>query len=521
MGDANRRRQVPSVGTLLSVTAVAVILATVLASVLSLAELHSGGVGEQITQILGAIAAALFLGAGVLRVSRWRIARDPRSLLMGAALIVLGGVSLPLTSLAGVIIRDEPASQLRAATAVWTTGVAMVLVLRALTSTDNVIRRAVRELLWPILLAVSGFLALLALHLSAPELMTSQELPAVVVGGSVLALCWLYLGLEAALRSDQRPWAGRVSPLLGCMGVAEALRVVSAYHGGGWAIASATLMATMAAITAQRSLLDLDEAATLERVHLDSMAEALQDSRDGHERQHARREEMIHDARNALAGLRAALTTLERYDGVLDAHTSGRLRTAALGEISHLEHLIIRGDEAATVPFDVSAVVAAVVETQRANGVIVTLHDSPVHGVGHPGDLATALQNLLVNARDHGGNNVTVYAASMPGRVEIYVADLGPGLAESQLPTLFQRGARGPASSGSGLGLHVSRALMRRQGGDLELRCHQGGAVFALVLAAAEPVVADLAARGGVPAGRSGAAPLGAPIALAKALEVG
>ena len=72
--------------------------------------------------------------------------------------------------------------------------------------------------------------------------------------------------------------------------------------------------------------------------------------------------------------------------------------------------------------------------------------------------------------------------------MELIVSDRGPGLAEGQVATLFQRGARGPASRGSGLGLHVSRTLMRQQGGDLVLREHVDGATFAITLPLAVPL---------------------------------
>jgi len=451
-------------------------------------DVQASGAVEQLTQVLGVAAAALFLGAGVLRTARWRIVGDGRSLLMGAALIVLGGLAIPLTSLAGVIMGEDDQSLLRATTAVLTTGVTLVVVFRALTAGSVEQPHPIRLLVRSTGTTTFLFVAAVWLHTWAPELLHSENLPPKVLRGSLLAVAWLYVGLEATLRSEERPWAGKVAPLLGCMGVAELLHVVSVYHAdGAWELASAALVAGLAAITAHRALIDLDEAATSERAHLDAVAEALHHTRAGMSQARARREEMVHDARNALAGLRAALVTLEKYDGVLDAPTSVRLRTAALGEISHLEHLIVRGDSAEMVDFDLAEIVTDVVEAQRATGLRADVHVDPLQVHGRPGDLATSLRNLLVNARLHGGGGVTVRTVMVADRVEIHVADRGPGLSDSQVATLFQRGARGPESRGSGLGLHVSRTLMRQQGGDLELRCHHRGAVFALVVTVAQP----------------------------------
>jgi signal transduction histidine kinase len=70
--------------------------------------------------------------------------------------------------------------------------------------------------------------------------------------------------------------------------------------------------------------------------------------------------------------------------------------------------------------------------------------------------------------------------------VEIAVSDRGPGLSEAEAVRVFGRGERGTSSAGSGLGLYVSRTLMRKHGGEVELRGRVGGATFVIVLPAVE-----------------------------------
>jgi signal transduction histidine kinase len=53
--------------------------------------------------------------------------------------------------------------------------------------------------------------------------------------------------------------------------------------------------------------------------------------------------------------------------------------------------------------------------------------------------------------------------------VRLHVEDEGPGVPERLIDRLFERGTTGDPSAGEGLGLHVARELIRRQGGDLVL----------------------------------------------------
>ena len=164
-----------------------------------------------------------------------------------------------------------------------------------------------------------------------------------------------------------------------------------------------------------------------ERAKLETVASALNNSQLDANQQNAWREELVHDARNALAGLKAALVTLEEYGAGLDPATKDRLRRAALGEVGHLEHLIIRDERDDTTDFQLDPVLRTVVETRRAMGARIELEDCHLQAHGRPGDVATVLQNLLVNAQRHARSVVTVSAQKVGDHVEILVADRGPG----------------------------------------------------------------------------------------------
>ena len=85
-----------------------------------------------------------------------------------------------------------------------------------------------------------------------------------------------------------------------------------------------------------------------------------------------------------------------------------------------------------------------------------------------------ALRNLIENAvaatGRNGGGRVTVTAARRDGEVRVDVTDTGDGIAEAELPRLFDKFYRPGdemrrSGKGSGLGLYIVRTLVERSGG--------------------------------------------------------
>src|SRR5206468_12530933 len=67
--------------------------------------------------------------------------------------------------------------------------------------------------------------------------------------------------------------------------------------------------------------------------------------------------------------------------------------------------------------------------------------------------------------------------------VVLSVADEGPGIPEEHLPYIFDRfykadTARAGASSGSGLGLSIVKAIAERHGGSVTVRSRPGQTMF-------------------------------------------
>jgi signal transduction histidine kinase len=99
------------------------------------------------------------------------------------------------------------------------------------------------------------------------------------------------------------------------------------------------------------------------------------------------------------------------------------------------------------------------------------------------GQLYRVIHNLAENALQMGAHTVAVRARRSDGRIEIEVADDGPGLPPKALESLFVPFRGSARSGGTGLGLAIARELMRVQGGDLRLASNDGqGATFLLEL---------------------------------------
>jgi signal transduction histidine kinase len=99
------------------------------------------------------------------------------------------------------------------------------------------------------------------------------------------------------------------------------------------------------------------------------------------------------------------------------------------------------------------------------------------------GQLYRVIHNLAENALQMGAHNVAVRARRAEGKVEIEVADDGPGLPPKALQSLFVPFKGSVRSGGTGLGLAIARELMRVQGGELRLANNDAtGATFLLEL---------------------------------------
>jgi two-component system sensor histidine kinase MtrB len=210
--------------------------------------------------------------------------------------------------------------------------------------------------------------------------------------------------------------------------------------------------------------------------------------------------DVAHELRTPVTALVAAASLLrEHLDAMpVEAHRPAelvvtdvmRLRRLVddLMEISRLD----AGQEDVVVhEVDIQAAVAGVVatrgwqETVAVQGISATVETDPRR-------LDRILANLIANAVEHGGRDVSVSvtAGASPGAaigtVRVTVTDRGPGIAAEHLPRLFERFYKAdPARTrgGSGLGLAIAQENARLIGAHLEAASEPGhGTEFRLEL---------------------------------------
>ena len=210
-----------------------------------------------------------------------------------------------------------------------------------------------------------------------------------------------------------------------------------------------------------------------------TMLEALDESQRAQRRLVA---DASHELRTPLTSLRTNLEVLAK--GGLAPGDHERLRADLIAQLEELTLLVtdlveLAREEEPVAEREVLAfdelVDAAVARARRhAPGVTFDAALEPALVEGVRSRLDRAVANLLDNAAKHGGGRVEVVLRDGV----LTVRDDGPGIAEHDLPFVFDRFYRSPEArgrSGSGLGLAIVRQAAEAHGGAVRAGAAPGG----------------------------------------------
>ena len=215
--------------------------------------------------------------------------------------------------------------------------------------------------------------------------------------------------------------------------------------------------------------------------------------------------DVSHELRTPLTAVRGYIETLRMPEVVLDADRRHRYFETIDRETRRLERIVkdlldlARYEHGAVVLqrrlFDIERLFQNVAgrheRDAHTKGVAIRIHVE-AHAdqvVADPDRIEQAIENLVGNALRHtpAGGTITLRATHAEGAATLSVSDTGAGIAPEHLPHVFERfykvdTARAADSTGSGLGLSISKAIVERHGGTIRVTSQPGQTTFAVVL---------------------------------------
>jgi two-component system, OmpR family, sensor histidine kinase MprB len=200
-----------------------------------------------------------------------------------------------------------------------------------------------------------------------------------------------------------------------------------------------------------------------------------------------------HELRTPLTSLRTNVEVLQRAENLPEAERA-RMLAEIRYQAEELSELLAdlldlsRTERVTPEPVQLDEVVENALERTRksANGIRFDTHLEPTTVSGVSMRLERAVANLLDNAVKWSPPDGTVEVDLSGG--ELRVRDHGPGIAQDDLPRVFDRFYRAPSARGvpgSGLGLAIVRQVVEEHGGSVSAEnAPDGGARFRVRLTA-------------------------------------
>jgi signal transduction histidine kinase len=220
---------------------------------------------------------------------------------------------------------------------------------------------------------------------------------------------------------------------------------------------------------------------------------------------------MSHDVRGSMVSIAAGMKLLvrrsqgklgEEFDGLMEA-TLNKMNSLISTTEDFLNSSFSSGEYLTIEPdyIDVNNdIVDPILDELRDDllnrrvTVVNRLDGSPFHPTSIQGDrvaLKSAFRNLLTNAIKHGGEGCTINIGmeNHDSNYQLQVYNSGPAIPETRRATLFSKPSLSATSyqrgeNGLGLGLYLSREILRNCGGDVLYQPCQEGSNFILTFPA-------------------------------------
>ena len=206
--------------------------------------------------------------------------------------------------------------------------------------------------------------------------------------------------------------------------------------------------------------------------------------------------QVAHEIKNPLTPIRLGVQHLRRarsdprvdFDAVLNDNVR-----RILAEIDRLDEIArsfsrygsAPADLPPAVDVDVAAVVKDVVGLEQMGDRLVAWQvrgaDHPVWAMAQRDAMRDVLLNVFENARLAGARRVEITVRDEEGRVTIETVDDGAGIPSAVMPRVFEPHFS-TRTTGSGLGLAVSRRLIEAWGGEIAINSEEGKGARVLIV---------------------------------------
>jgi two-component system sensor histidine kinase BaeS len=215
--------------------------------------------------------------------------------------------------------------------------------------------------------------------------------------------------------------------------------------------------------------------------------------------------DVSHELKTPLTAMRGYIETLRMPEVALDAERRDRYFETIDRETRRLERIVkdlldlARYEHGGVVlqrrVFDIGRLFENVAgrheREAHTKAVAIRVHVGPLADqvVADPDRIEQAIENLVANALRHtpSGGTITLSATHADGMANLSVSDTGGGIAPEHLPHVFERfykvdASRASESTGSGLGLSITKAIVERHGGTIGVTSQPGRTTFTVTL---------------------------------------